>query len=665
MSLVSDSTGNLNTIIECHNTDNSNSITRFTAIFKECLNILRDNEGMIGNRALQTISQLLILKLIEPHIGKSIDMDNQTYVLSVDNAGQQTIYKTKLLAMTRFSNLVKEPIENINTIMFYLWSDILSVNPYTKDIFIEGRKFEITRALTYKCLFSKLSSIDLNTVDYDILGTAYEEIIKDIMIGKVFGQFFTPALVKNIMVDLINPQILPDGTIQTCCDPAMGTGGFLITYLRRIISQAKARNIKLNWDFILNNGIYGREIEHTTHQLAMSNILISSGQYFDNIKCGDSIKQPISEKFDIVLANPPFGIKGLDYDNINYDKSNVIKAEYIPIKTNNAVSLFIQAIIYMLNVNGRCAMVVPDGQDLFNKSKNSLISIRKYLLKTCELHEIIYLPSGIFTNTTIKTCIFYFTKKIECTNVVKYGRQYEFIDSHQTTNVKFYNQGALNDKELIITVPINKIINNHYSLNYLDYINDTNAIIKHMPYDVNILKYIGDICEIQHGKRIVKDRVPVGEYPVYGGGRIAYYTNTYSRDGRTCKISRSGMSLSSCVLILEGKYYLTDSGFTIKSISTTLLDEYLWIFLIINRQQVFDCGRGVAQKIIDINKFKSIQIPVLTIEQQKRLIDYYNEQIRKVDKIKQAVEISKTKLKNFANDVIIRKAAGLENTERS
>lgn len=64
------------------------------------------------------------------------------------------------------------------------------------------------------------------------MGEAYEEVIKDIMVGKVLGQFFTPVAVKDLMVKLINPQIHPDGKIDTIGDPTMGTGGFLISYLK-------------------------------------------------------------------------------------------------------------------------------------------------------------------------------------------------------------------------------------------------------------------------------------------------------------------------------------------------------------------------------------------------------------------------------------------------
>ena len=196
---------------------------------------------------------------------------------------------------------------------------------------------------------------------------------------------------------------------------------------------------------------------------------------FEKLDRGDSISDPITRKFDNILANPPFGIK------LNYDEfQSPLKNKYVPIKTDNAVSLFIQAIIYMLNINGKCAVVLPSGENLFS-TKIDLLSTREYLVKTCDLKEIIYLPSGIFTYTSIKTCVFYFVKKREGTDVLETkikvsktqketGRDYKFSKTHQTTKVKFYDYNPYEDvKNLLVEVPIEKIVSNSYSLNYAEF----------------------------------------------------------------------------------------------------------------------------------------------------------------------------------------------------
>ena len=133
-----------------------------------------------------------------------------------------------------------------------------------------------------------------------------------------------------MMVKLINPQIHPDGKIDTCGDPTMGTGGFLITYLQYILQQATAKNIQPDWDFIKTEGLYGKELEPDTYQLAVSNMLISSGHMFEKLDRGDSIRVPITRKFDNILANPPFGINGFKYDEFQSPlKVNMFLSKHI------------------------------------------------------------------------------------------------------------------------------------------------------------------------------------------------------------------------------------------------------------------------------------------------------------------------------------------------
>ena len=139
------------------------------------------------------------------------------------------------------------------------------------------------------------------------------------------------------------------------------------------------------------------------------------------------------------------------------------------------------------------------------------------------------------------------------------------------------------------------------------------------------IKTLGEVCEFQNGKRIVKGQVETGEYPVLGGGGFtSFYTNEYSREGKTCKISREGMSLHNCVMLLNEKYYLNSQAFTIKSKNEIIMiNEYLWYCLDNNKEQVFKCGRGPAQKAIDIDEFKSIKIPIPTLERQEEIIGIY------------------------------------------
>ena len=162
-----------------------------------------------------------------------------------------------------------------------LWNYILSVNPKTKDIFLKNHGFDIKKQSTYKQIIEEFNNFDFESLETDIQGEAYEKVIKDIMTGKIFGQFFTPSEIKTMLINKINPDVNEDGTIETIFDPAMGTAGLLINALRHIIKKSKDKNIDLDWKFISEVGINGREIVADTFQLAKSNLLISTGYAFN------------------------------------------------------------------------------------------------------------------------------------------------------------------------------------------------------------------------------------------------------------------------------------------------------------------------------------------------------------------------------------------------
>ena len=604
-----------------------NNKTTLINVFKNCLNILRDNEGLTGEKALRNMSYLLILKLVEPRLD---DMGIDNFEYPFDQFFDVSCLKqnsSKLLNIIRFSNLAIEKEDDIPRLIKFAWDIILSVHPTTKHIFLKNKGFDIQHKSTYKKLIGKLHSLNLSETEYDVLGNAYEEVIQDIMTGKVLGQFFTQPLIKKMMVKLINPQIHPDGKIDTCGDPTMGTGGFLITYLQYILQQAPAKNIKPDWDFIKTEGLYGKELEPDTYQLAVSNMLISSGHMFECLDKGDSIRVPITRKFDNILANPPFGIKGLKYD----DFQSPLKTEYVPIKTDNAVSLFIQAIIYMLKLNGKCAVVLPDGQDLFSKTNKTLIMIREYLIKCCDLQEIIYLPSGIFTYTSIKTCVFYFVKKREGTDVLETkikvsktqketGRDYKFSKTHQTTKVKFYDYNPYEDvKNLLVEVPIEKIVSNSYSLNYTEYMK--NEAEEEQYEDGIVVKTLGETCKFKNGKAIKKDTLIEGEYPVIGGGQKPMgFHNEYNTNENTILCSSSG-AYAGFISKYDKKVWASDC-FSIIPKDKSIEKNYLYYLLKTIQYKIYKLQTGTAQPHVYSKNLQNIKIPIPSIERQQEIVKY-------------------------------------------
>jgi type I restriction-modification system DNA methylase subunit len=607
--------------------------TNLTTIFKYCLDALRDNEHLTGDKALRTLAHLLDLRLLEPQFGKTIDIDEFNYDFSHIEDDMIDNHKKKLLSIVRFSKLAQEKEDNIPTNMKYLWDDILAVHPKTKNIFLKGRGFDITNQSTYKKLITKLSSFDFESIEADILGEAYEEVIQDVMIGKTLGQFFTPPKVKKMMVKLIDPQINKNGSIEKIFDPAMGTGGFLITCLRHLINQSKTKNIKLDWDFIRKQGLGGREAEPDTYQLAVSNMLISSGHMFDVLEKGDSIRNPITNKYDIILANPPFGIDGLTYDDINH----ALRNEYLPIKSNSAVPLFLQAIIYQLKINGRCTVVLPEGQELFSKN-GALVAVREFLMKTCDLKEVIYLPAGTFTHTTIKTCVFYFIKKregkdaletnikVSKTTQKEIGREYNFSKTHQTTKVHFYDYNPDNDvkHELIEGgVSIDELSKNNYSLNYAEYLKDN---VEDEVYEEGIVnKKLEEVCDID--KNITKHSTEYGKskgkYKFHTGGvRTDLYVDEYDIEDMYIIQNRTNGS-GKCNLFLDKKFSLAKQTMVYRAKNKNeITTKYIYYYLSANIDILEKGFIGANHKNISHEYLENIKIPIPSLEKQKEIVSY-------------------------------------------
>jgi type I restriction-modification system DNA methylase subunit/restriction endonuclease S subunit len=639
--------------------------TTHISVFKSCLNIMRDNEGLTGEKALRNLAYLLTLKLLEPQFEDKINIDGYNFDFSHIEDEMVEKHKKKLLEIVRFSNLANEKEDNIQVNMKYLWDDILSNHPTTKNVFLKGKGFDIQHKSTYKKLIDKLIAIDLYNTEYDVLGNSYEEVIKDIMTGKVYGQFFTQPLVKKILVKLVDPQIHPDGKIDTCGDPAMGTGGFLITYLQYVLQQATDKGIVPDWNFIKTEGLYGKEIEPDTYQLAVSNMLISSGHMFEGLDRGDSIREPITRKFDNILSNPPYGIKGLNYD----DFQSPLKAEYVPIKTDNAVCLFIQSIIYMLKINGKCAVVLPAGQELLSKTNATFVTIREYLMKTCDLKEVIYLPSGIFTYTSIKTCIFYFVKKREGNDVLeitiniskkqkKNGRDYKFSKTYQTTKVKFYDCNPYEDvKNLLVEVPIEKIVSNSYSLNYADYMKDD---AEEEEYEEGVVvKTLGEVCKfLPKSKRNAKYGDKEGLYPFFKSSiKISSYVDDPDYEEESLIIGDGGEPNINYGI----KFSASDHCYIIQNKNKLLLNlKFAYYYLYHNLDIMNQLYTGIAIKNISKTNIEGIKIPIPSLERQHETVKYLDFIYEKANKtsneqiavLKQQNEFCLNNQKIFGENVV-------------
>lgn len=129
---------------------------------------------------------------------------------------------------------------------------------------------------------------------------------------------------------------------------------------------------------------------------------------------------------------------------------------------------------------------------------------------------------------------------------------------------------------------------------------------------------LDSVANIEYGTRIVKKNAEGTIYPVYGGGGETFRTDNYNRENRFV-ISRFGMS-PECVRYVSGKFFLNDSGLTVKSIDDRLNDDFLNLFLYSNQPSIFTLGRGIAQKNLDMNAFASFKIPLPSQLIQQKIV---------------------------------------------
>jgi type I restriction enzyme M protein len=249
----------------------------------------------------------------------------------------------------------------------------------------------------------------------DLKGDAYEGLLeknaRDTKSGA--GQYFTPRPLIEAIVECVNPRLG-----EVICDPACGTAGFLLVaheYLkRRNPKMSRKQSIRL-----ATKSIRGVELVEEVARLATMNLLLHGvgGNAHDElpVACEDSLKEPPRARADVVLTNPPFGIKG----SITYtqerrtsraeDTLTIVRPDFWSQTANKQLN-FLQHVVTLLKPGGRAAVIVPDNV-LFETGVASII--RRRLLESCRVHALLRLPTGIFYAQGVKSNVLFFHKPLK------------------------------------------------------------------------------------------------------------------------------------------------------------------------------------------------------------------------------------------------------------
>jgi type I restriction enzyme M protein len=247
----------------------------------------------------------------------------------------------------------------------------------------------------------------------DILGHVYEYMLGQFALaeGKKGGQFYTPASIVTLIVQMIEPF---EGRVY---DPAMGSGGFFVQSEKFIERHAAEKQI----DAVTQKSrisIYGQEYNHTTWQLAAMNMAIRGLDY-------DFGKEPASTysnvqhpdlRADFIMANPPFNMKEW---NTGVD-DNDPRFKYGTPPAGNANFAWLQHMLHHLAPDGSQALLLANGS--MSSSTNNEGTIRQTLIEKDLIECMVALPGQLFTNTQIPACIWFLTKN-KSTRIDKAGRK--------------------------------------------------------------------------------------------------------------------------------------------------------------------------------------------------------------------------------------------------
>ncbi len=248
------------------------------------------------------------------------------------------------------------------------------------------------------------------TLDADVKGDAYEGLLEknaeDVKSGA--GQYFTPRSLIKAIVEVMRPE--PGMRI---CDPACGTGGFLLAAHERM-----ADNPLLDPDqkrHLRYEALRGWEIVDATARLCVMNLLlhgIGDEEHESPIVVDDALKAAPRERFEMVLTNPPFGRKSSmtfvsDEGEVGREDLVVVRDDFWASTSNKQLN-FVQHVRTLLAIGCRAAVVVPDNV-LFEGGAGE--TVRRQLLHECDVHTLLRLPTGVFYAQGVKANVLFFDRK--------------------------------------------------------------------------------------------------------------------------------------------------------------------------------------------------------------------------------------------------------------
>jgi type I restriction enzyme M protein len=264
-------------------------------------------------------------------------------------------------------------------------------------------------AMLTRLIKDLINSENWSALSADVKGDAYESLLErnaqDVKTGA--GQYFTPRPLISAIVDVMRPA--PGMSI---CDPACGTGGFLLAAHDYIVQhypqmdQGQLAELKYR-------ALHGWEIVDSAARLCVMNLYLHSiGGDQTLVRVDDSLRSHPGQNFDLVLTNPPFGKKSsitfVNGEGEQGRESLVVERPDFWASTSNKQLNFLQHVRTLLKIHGCAAIVVPDNV-LFEGGAGE--TVRRRLLHECDVHTLLRLPTGVFYAQGVKANVLFFDRK--------------------------------------------------------------------------------------------------------------------------------------------------------------------------------------------------------------------------------------------------------------
>nr|WP_026679865.1 N-6 DNA methylase [Priestia megaterium] len=339
-------------------------------------NVLRD-DGITYQQYVTELTYLLFLKMMKEQETESVIPEDYRWDALLDKEGVElkTFYQRLLLDLGSSDN------EQLRLI----YSDAST---------------SIAEPKNLEKIIKSIDALDWYNAKEEGLGNLYEGLLEKNASEKKSGagQYFTPRVLIDVMVHLIDPKVG-----ERCNDPACGTYGFMISadqYLKNKTDDYYDLDPE-QAEFQKKETFTGMELVKDTHRLALMNALLHNME--GRLEQGDSLSGngKWMKNFDVILTNPPFGTKR---------GGERVSRDDLTFETSNKQLNFLQLIYNALKDDGnaRAAVVLPDNV-LFESGIGS--QIRRDLMNKCNLHTILRLPTGIFYAQGVKTNVLFFTRE--------------------------------------------------------------------------------------------------------------------------------------------------------------------------------------------------------------------------------------------------------------